>query len=135
MKSINQVQLIGNVTRDPELRTTPSGQSIVNLSLALNRSYKDKNSEWQEATDYVTVVCWGSLAERINQYVKKGSRIYVGGRIQSRSWEQDGQKRYATEVLASDVMFLDGKTNTSEVADRAPAPASNDEIDLSEIPF
>ncbi len=108
-RSINQVMLMGNLTRDPELRTTPTGQSVVSFSLALNRAYKDQSGEWQEATDYIDVVAWGPLAERVAQYLTKGRRAFVQGRVQSRSWEQDGQKRNKVEVLASDVTFLDGR--------------------------
>ncbi|HSW75386.1 MAG TPA: single-stranded DNA-binding protein [Candidatus Saccharimonadales bacterium] len=108
-RSVNQVILMGNLTRDPETRQTPSGQSVTSFSLALNRSYKDQSGEWQEATDYIDVVAWGPLGERVAQYVTKGRRVLVQGRLQSRSWEQDGQKRSKVEVLASDVTFLDGR--------------------------
>ncbi len=112
-RSLNQVTLMGNLTRDPELRETPSGQSVTSFSLALNRSYKDSSGEWQEATDYVDIVAWGPLAERVSQYLSKGRRCLVQGRLQSRNWEQDGQKRSKVEVLASDVTFLDSRTNDS----------------------
>ncbi len=105
-RSFNQVILMGNLTRDPELRQIPSGQSVTNFSLALNRSYKDQSGEWQEATDYVDVVAWGSLGERVAQYVTKGRPVLVNGRLQSRNWEQDGQKRSKVEVVAQDVTFL-----------------------------
>jgi single-strand DNA-binding protein len=108
-RSVNQVILMGNLTRDPELRQTPSGQSVVSFSLALNRAYKAQNGEWQEATDYIDVVAWGPLAERISQYLSKGRRALVQGRLQSRSWEQDGVKRNKVEVLASDVTFVDSR--------------------------
>jgi single-strand DNA-binding protein len=108
-RSVNQVILMGNLTRDPELRQTPSGQSVCSFSLALNRAYKGQNGEWQEATDYIDCVAWGPLAERISQYLTKGRRALVQGRLQSRSWEQEGQKRSKVEVLANDVTFLDGR--------------------------
>lgn len=108
-RSLNQVTLMGNLTRDPELRQTPSGQNVTSFSLALNRSYKDASGEWQEATDYIDIVCWGPLAERVAQYLSKGRRCLVQGRLQSRSWEQDGQKRSKVEVLANDVTFLDSR--------------------------
>lgn len=108
-RSLNQVTLMGNLTRDPELRQTPSGQNVTSFSLALNRSYKDQSGEWQEATDYIDIVCWGPLAERVAQYLSKGRRCLVQGRLQSRSWEQDGQKRSKVEVLANDVTFLDSR--------------------------
>jgi single-strand DNA-binding protein len=108
-RSLNQVTLMGNLTRDPELRQTPNGQNVCSFSLALNRSYKDQSGEWQEATDYVDIVAWGPLAERVSQYMSKGRRCLVQGRLQSRSWEQDGQKRNKVEVLANDVTFLDSR--------------------------
>jgi single-strand DNA-binding protein len=108
-RSVNQVILLGNLTRDPELRQTPSGQSVVSFSLALNRAYKAQNGDWQEATDYIDCVAWGPLAERVSQYLTKGRRALVQGRMQSRSWEQDGQKRSKVEVLANDVTFVDSR--------------------------
>src|ERR1700691_2795559 len=99
-RSLNQVTLMGNLTRDPELRQTPSGQSVVSFSLALNRAYKNHGGEWQEATDYVGVVASGPLGARVSQHMSKGRRALVQGRLQSRSWEQDGQKRNKVEVLA-----------------------------------
>src|ERR1035437_5553783 len=108
-RSLNQVTLMGNLTRDPELRQTPNGQNVTSFSLALNRAYKDASGEWQEATDYIDIVCWGPLAERVAQYLSKGRRCLVQGRLQSRSWEQDGQKRNKVEVLANDVTFLDSR--------------------------
>ena len=112
-RSLNQVTLMGNLTRDPELRQTPNGQNVTSLSLALNRRYKDQSGEWQEVTDYVDIVAWGPLAERVSQYLNKGSRCLVQGRLQSRSWEQEGQKRSKVEVLANDVTFLDSKGSSS----------------------
>src|SRR3954465_4565943 len=108
-RSLNQVTLMGNLTRDPELRQTPTGQNVTSFSLALNRAYKDSSGEWQEATDYIDIVCWGPLAERVAQYLSKGRRALVQGRLQSRSWEQEGQKRSKVEVLANDVTFLDSR--------------------------
>jgi len=154
-RSLNQVTLMGNLTRDPELRQTPNGQNVTSLSLALNRSYKDQSGEWQEATDYVDIVAWGPLAERVSQYLNKGSRCLVQGRLQSRSWEQEGQKRSKVEVLANDVTFLDSKGSSSsnggdEVYDEPQSKPSSkksakkdeviedigdEPINLDEIPF
>lgn len=106
-KSLNQVTLMGNLTRSPELRQTPTGQSVVGFSLALNRSYKDAQDEWQEATDYVDITAWGKLAEQVSERLDTGSRVLVSGRLQSRSWETDGVKKSKVEVLATDVTFLD----------------------------
>ena len=113
-RSLNQVTLMGNLTRDPELRQIPSGQSVCSFSLALNRSYKDQSGEWQEATDYIDITAWGPLGERVSQYLSKGRRCLVQGRLQSRSWEQDGQKRSKVEVLANDVTFLDGRGGSDD---------------------
>jgi len=107
-RSFNQVVLMGNLTRDPELRTTPSGQSVCNFGLALNRSYKGADGEWVEATDFVDIVAWAALGERVAQYLSKGRPALVSGRLQSRSWDQDGQKRTKLEVVAQDVTFLGG---------------------------
>lgn len=145
-RSFNQVILMGNLTRDPELRTTPNGQSVCSFSLALNRSYKGADGNWQEATDFVDVVAWGPLGERVNQYVTRGRPVLVSGRLQSRSWEQEGQKRSKVEVVANDVTFLGGRDNNgANDAPTADTPAakkdvviddiSDEPIDLSEIPF
>jgi single-strand DNA-binding protein len=107
-RSFNQVILMGNLTRDPELRQTPNGQNVCSFSLALNRSYKGADGNWQEATDYIDIVAWGPLGERVAQYLTKGRPCLVHGRLQSRSWEQDGQKRSKVEVVAQDVTFLGG---------------------------
>lgn len=107
-RSFNQVILMGNLTRDPELRTTPTGQGVCSFSLALNRSYKGADGNWQEATDFIDIVAWGPLGERVAQYLTKGRPCLINGRLQSRSWEQDGQKRTKVEVVANDVTFLGG---------------------------
>lgn len=127
-RSLNQVTLMGNLTRDPELRQTPNGQNVTSFSLALNRSYKDASGEWQEATDYVDIVCWGPLAERVAQYLSKGRRCLVQGRLQSRSWEQDGQKRSKVEVLANDVTFLDSRGGDSEPTNNGSVEAEGQSV-------
>lgn len=126
-RSLNQVTLMGNLTRDPELRQTPTGQNVTSFSLALNRSYKDSSGEWQEATDYIDIVCWGPLAERVAQYLSKGRRCLVQGRLQSRSWEQDGAKRSKVEVLANDVTFLDSRGDDNSVGSSAGDASSSDD--------
>lgn len=120
-RSFNQVILMGNLTRDPELRQTPNGQSVCSFSLALNRSYKGQDGNWQEATDYVDIVAWGPLGERVAQYVTKGRPVLVNGRLQSRSWEQEGQKRSKVEVVAQDVTFLGGRGEGGDFNQSAPA--------------
>jgi single-strand DNA-binding protein len=125
-RSLNQVTLMGNLTRDPELRQTPNGQNVTSFSLALNRSYKDSSGEWQEVTDYIDIVAWGPLAERVAQYLSKGRRCLVQGRLQSRSWEQDGQKRSKVEVLANDVTFLDSRGGDSDSSGGAGSDSTGD---------
>lgn len=104
MKSFNKVVLMGRITRDPELKQTPSGQTVCNFSVALNRSYK-KDDEWVENTDFVDVVAWGPLAERVSTRAVKGTNVLVEGELRSRSWEgDDGQTRLKMEVHAHDVI-------------------------------
>lgn len=124
-RSFNQVVLMGNLTRDPELRQTPNGQNVCSFSLALNRSYKGSDGNWQEATDYVDVVAWGPLGERVAQYLSKGRPCLVNGRLQSRSWDQDGQKRSKVEVVAQDVTFLGGAGGDSNYAGGADGGSSS----------
>ncbi|HET9721784.1 MAG TPA: single-stranded DNA-binding protein [Candidatus Saccharimonadales bacterium] len=121
-RSFNQVTLMGNLTRDPELRTTPNGASVCGFSLALNRSYKNSEGNWTEVTDYIDIVAWGPLGERVAQYLTKGRPALVSGRLQSRSWEQDGVKRSKVEVVANDVTFLGGPGGGG-----GGAPASDDD--------
>src|ERR1041384_6385663 len=127
-RSFNQVVLMGNLTRDPELRTTPNGQSVCSFSLALNRSYKNASGDWQEVTDFIDIVAWAALGERVAQYLTKGRAALVSGRLQSRSWEQDGQKRSKVEVVAQDVTFLGGPGGggapTAAVDEPADEPAA-----------
>jgi single-strand DNA-binding protein len=141
-RSFNQVTLMGNLTRDPELRTTPNGASVCSFSLALNRSYKNAEGNWVEATDFIDIVAWGPLGERVAQYLTKGRPALVAGRLQSRSWEQDGQKRNKVEVVAQDVTFLGGApggggggapSGGDEPADSAPtAPPKSSKKDEKE---
>ena len=122
-RSFNQVILMGNLTRDPELRATPNGQSVCSFSLALNRSYKGADGNWTEVTDYVDCVAWGPLGERVSQYLQKGRPCLVNGRLQSRSWEQEGVKRSKVEVVASDVTFLGGAQGSSGDGEASEKPA------------
>ena len=125
-RSFNQVTLMGNLTRDPDLRQIPSGQSVCNFSLALNRSYKGSDGNWQEATDYVDVIAWGPLGERVAQYVTKGRPVLVSGRLQSRQWEQDGQKRNKLEVVANDVTFLGSRHDSNQDSNSSYSSSSSD---------
>ena len=102
---INKAMLFGNLTRDPELRALPSGMNVVNFSIATNRTYKDRDGKKQEQTDFHNIVVFGRQADVVNQYLKKGSSVFVEGRMQTRSWEKDGEKKYRTEVVADRVQF------------------------------
>jgi len=161
MRDLNKVMLIGNVVRDPEIRTIPSGQSVAAISIATNRSWNDNAGELQKAVEYTDIVAWGKLAEIAGQILKKGRRMYVEGRLQTRNWEgQDGVKRYKTEVIASDLIVLDkpqginmngGGTETTTMPDTVataatmPEPVAQavsatpvapaEEIDIEDIPF
>lgn len=144
MKSLNQVTIMGNLTRDPELKETPSGQKVCNFTVALSSSYKDKQDQWQEKTEFIDCVAWAGLAENIDKWLTKGRPAIVSGRLQTRSWEQDGQKRSKTEVLANDVIFINtARPETTEDAPvtpaKKPAPAldnvSDEPINLDDIPF
>jgi single-strand DNA-binding protein len=107
MASYNKVLLMGNLTKDPELRYTPQGAAVANLRLAVNRRYKDKNQELKEEVCFITAVVWNKQAETCNQYLHKGSGVFVEGRLQSRSWEDNtGAKRSVIEVRAERVQFM-----------------------------
>ncbi|MCD4812100.1 single-stranded DNA-binding protein [bacterium] len=110
MANYNRSLLMGNLTRDPELRYIPSGSAVANLRLAVNRTYKNQSGELKEEVTYVNVVVWGKQAENCAEYLAKGSSVFVEGRLQSRQWEtDDGQKRSVLEVVADRVQFLDRK--------------------------
>jgi len=114
MANFNKVFLMGNLTKDPELRYTPQGTAVVNLRLAVNRRFRDRSQELKEETCFVTVVVWDKQAETTNQYLHKGSPVFIEGRLQSRSWEDSsGQKRNVIEVRAERVQFL-GKATVRE---------------------
>jgi len=110
-KSVNKVILIGNLGKDPEVKYTPSGTPVAKLTLATNERYKDKNGEWQERTEWHNVVLWQRLAEIAGEYLKKGGKVYIEGRLQTRSWDdkQTNQKKYMTEVVANDLVLLGGR--------------------------
>ena len=147
-RGVNKVILVGNVGQDPETRYLPSGGAVTNLSLATSESWKDKNSgEQQERTEWHRVTFYNRLAEIVAEYVKKGSKLYVEGRLQTRSWEQDGIKRYATEIIANEMQMLDSRNagdgggyqnqaprSGNSRPQAAPAPADMDSFD-DDIPF
>jgi single-strand DNA-binding protein len=129
MASLNKVFLIGNLTRDPELRYTPSGLAVVNLRLAVNRRYKDKNGENKEETCFLTVTAWDKQAEVCNQYLQKGRPIFVEGRLQSRSWEtSDGQKRNVLDVRAERIQFLGSPKAEGAVSQEPEVDAAEGKI-------
>jgi single-strand DNA-binding protein len=110
-KSVNKVILIGNLGKDPEVKYTPSGTAVAKFSIATNERYKDKGGEWQDRTEWHNIVAWQRLAEIVGEYVKKGSKLYIEGRLQTSSWDdkESGQKRYKTEVIANDLVLLSGR--------------------------
>ncbi len=118
MASLNRVFLIGNLTRDPELRYVPGGEAVSNLRLAVNRKYRDANGELKDDTCFITVVVWGKQAENCSEYLSKGSPVFVEGSLQSRSWEtQDGQKRNVIEVRARRIQFLGSPPSSKKGAE------------------
>ncbi|TLU88278.1 MAG: single-stranded DNA-binding protein [Chlorobium sp.] len=110
-KGLNKVMLIGHLGNDPELRTTASGQSVVNFTVATNENFKDSSGNLQERTEWHRIVVWGKLAEICSQYLKKGRQVYLEGRLQTRSWDdtKSGEKKYATEIVCSDMQMLGGQ--------------------------
>ena len=116
--------IYGNLTRDPEMKALPSGINVTSFSIATNRVYNDRDGKRQESTDYHNIVVFGRQAETVNQYLKKGSGTFVEGRLQTRSWEKDGQKQYRTEIVADRVQFgprTDGGGNSGGGSSAAPA--------------
>jgi single-strand DNA-binding protein len=110
-KSVNKVILIGNLGKDPEVKYTPQGTPVAKLTLATNERYKDKDGQWQDRTEWHNIVLWQRLAEIAGEYLKKGGKVYIEGRLQTRSWEdkQTNQKKYMTEVVANDLVLLGGR--------------------------
>lgn len=150
MMSLNRVQLIGNLTRDPELRTTASGQSVVNFGIATNRQYKDASGQKQDQAEFHNVVAWGKLADICSQYLTKGRQVFVEGRLQTREWQgQDSQKRRTTEVVAENMIMLGGPAKGGATARPAATPSFDEtpfepsaipaepveEIQVEDIPF
>jgi single-strand DNA-binding protein len=110
-KSVNKVILVGNLGKDPEVKYTPQGTPVAKITLATNERYKDKDGNWQDRTEWHNVVLWQRLAEIAGEYLKKGGKVYIEGRLQTRSWDdkQTGQKKYMTEVVANDLVLLGGR--------------------------
>ncbi|MCH8049545.1 single-stranded DNA-binding protein [Patescibacteria group bacterium] len=147
--SLNRAMIIGNLTRDPELRQTTSGQSVCSFSIATNRRWTNASGERQESTEYHNIVAWGRLAEICSEYLSKGRKVYIDGRLQTRDWEgKDGVRRYRTEIVADNMIMLDraGAQAGGEMASQAqtapqpsvqdePSVSPDDEIKIEDIPF
>jgi single-strand DNA-binding protein len=128
-KSLNKVQLIGNLGKPPEVKYTPSGTAVANFSIATNERFKDKSGEWADKVEWHNIVLWQRLAEIAGEYLKQGSKVYIEGRLQTHSWEKDGVKKYSTEIVGSDLILLDGKPSRS-----GQPPLSQEEADAL-VPF
>src|SRR5215472_5779760 len=151
MKSVNKVILVGNLGKDPELKYTPSGTAVARFSIATSYRYKDKNEQWQDQTEWHNVVAWARLAEIAGEYLKKGSKVYVEGRLQTRSWDDKNtnQKRYMTEVVVNDLVLLSGRGEgdtagysrgggnnfDQRTPEPEPAAATSSAISDEDIPF
>lgn len=123
--SLNKAMIIGNLGRDPEMRYTPSGQAVTQFTVAVNRNWKDPNGEWKEETEWFRVVVWGQQGERAAEHLRKGNKVYVEGRLQTRQWEdQSGAKRYTTELVANQVTNLERRSRDEGAEEGAPSPAS-----------
>jgi len=118
---MNKVILLGNLTRDPELKTTPAGKSVASCSLATNKTFKDANGEKKSLVNFHNLVVWGKQAEVFNQYLKKGSKIALVGEINTSNYEKDGIKRYRTDIVVGEFEFLTPKQTTDQTAQPAPA--------------
>ena len=138
MRGVNKVILIGNATRDAELRHTRSGKSVASIRLATNRMVHTAGNERQEESQFHSVVCWDSLAETASRYVKKGDPLYVEGRLAYRTYtDSDGQARGAVEIVASDVQFLSGRKGAADQAETglSAGDQDGDELDLEDFSF
>jgi len=148
MYSLNKVQLIGNLTRDPEVKQIPSGQMVCTIGIATNRSWKDQSGQKQDQTEFHNIVCWGRLAEIAGQYLHKGTKVYFEGRLQTRSWENDaGVKQYRTEIVAENMIILSPKGSGSDqdfsggISNSRSSAPSNDyvpqeeKISVEDLPF
>lgn len=149
--NLNKAMIIGNLTRDPEVRTTTNGTSVTSFGVATNFIWTDANGQRQEKAEFHNVVAWRKLAEICGQYLHKGSKVYIEGRLQTRSWDdQSGNKRYITEIVADNMIMLDSKGSSSASAN-SPAPQpeedvppviqvdeptnNSDEIKVEDVPF
>ena len=133
---LNKVMIIGNIVRDPEMRTTPNGQNVTSFSVATNLVWKDTDGNRQEKAEFHNVVAWRRLAEISSQYLKKGGKVYLEGRLQTRSWDDpNGVKKYRTEIIAENMIMLDragGSQPQSNFEGSQPAPKSEPSIDVNQ---
>jgi single-strand DNA-binding protein len=144
-KSVNKVILVGNVGKDPDVRYSQSGTPVANFSLATNERFKDRSGEWQDRTEWHNIVAWQRLAEIVGEYVAKGSKVYVEGKLQTTSWEdrQSGERKYRTEIVARDLRQLGPRGNaggdhqrpTHDENQDQPSHAGSGEIVDQDIPF
>jgi single-strand DNA-binding protein len=143
-KSLNRVQLIGNVGKDPEVKFTPQGTAVAKLSIATNERFKDSKGEWQDRAEWHNVVLWQRMAEIAGEYIKKGSKVFIEGRLQTRSWDdkESGTKKYMTEVIGENLILLggkpdDGHANSQSESVREPelVGAAAGPITDEDIPF
>lgn len=141
MNSLNRAELIGNLTRDPELKTTQNGKSVATVGIATNRNWKNSEGSKHEEAEFHNVVCWGRLAEIVSNYLKKGMKVYFAGRLQTRTWEDEsGMKHYRTEVVADDMIILSprGKSGSGyEGSDDIDydSKSLDDDISPDDLPF
>jgi single-strand DNA-binding protein len=125
-KDVNKFICIGRLTKDPTTKYTPQGTAVSNFSIAMNETFKGKDGQKQEKVEYLNVVLWSKLAEISSEYLKKGSKIYLEGRIQTRSYEKDGQTKYVTEVVGNDLVMLDGRSSGSGQPEAVGVGAGDD---------
>ena len=137
MASVNRIIIIGNLGKDPEMRFAPSGNPVTQFSVATSRRYTTSAGEQREETEWFNVVTWNKLAEQCNQYLSKGRKVYVEGRLHSRTWDgQDGQKHFSNEIVANTVKFLDRQGTAPLPGGKSAEPGEEgDELGLDDIPF
>lgn len=133
--NLNKAMIIGNLTRDPELKNTPSGQSVTSFSVATNLVWTDQGGQQQKKVEFHNIIAWRKLAEICAKYLHKGSKVYIEGRLQTRDWTgQDGVKRYRTEIVANNMIMLDSKSGNNSENFNTPADSEEAVIDIPEKP-
>ncbi len=136
MAGINKVIIVGRLGRDPEMRYTPDGTAVANFSVATSDEWKDKNTgEKKERTEWHRIVAWRRLGEICGEYLSKGRQVYIEGKLQTRSWEQDGVTRYTTEIVASDVQFLGGRADGMDTGAGRPSRSQGGDQGYPEPPM